>query len=47
MAHCPVVVVGGSEGVAKGPPHLVVGVDGSESSTTAMAWAFQEASLRG
>ncbi|MGW5398131.1 universal stress protein [Streptomyces sp. NPDC003952] len=47
QAHCPVVVVGGSEGVPKGPPHLVVGVDGSEASKTAMALAFQEASLRG
>ncbi|MFJ7265316.1 universal stress protein [Streptomyces sp. NPDC099050] len=47
QAHCPVVVVEGSEGIAQSPPHLVVGVDGSESSKTAMALAFQEASLRG
>ncbi|MER6250414.1 universal stress protein [Streptomyces sp. NPDC001584] len=47
QAQCPVVVVGGSERFAQGSPHLVVGVDGSESSKTAMAMAFQEASLRG
>ncbi|MET3982801.1 universal stress protein [Streptomyces sp. PvR034] len=47
QAHCPVVVVAGSEGTAKGPAHLVVGVDGSEASKTAMGLAFQEAALRG
>ncbi|WIY00460.1 universal stress protein [Amycolatopsis mongoliensis] len=42
-AHCPVVVVRGSESV-DGP--VVVGADGSPLSEAAIAWAFEEASVR-
>ncbi|WP_372661315.1 universal stress protein [Amycolatopsis kentuckyensis] len=42
-AHCPVVVVRGTESV-DGP--VVVGADGSPLSEAAIAWAFEEASLR-
>ncbi|MGW3960618.1 universal stress protein [Amycolatopsis sp. NPDC005003] len=42
-AHCPVVVVRGNESV-DGP--VVAGVDGSPLSEAAIAWAFEEASLR-
>ncbi|MFG2867437.1 universal stress protein [Streptomyces sp. NPDC048338] len=45
-ARCPVVVVGDSEHVTQDPPYLVVGVDGSESSRAALAFAFEEAGLR-
>ncbi|ROQ26310.1 nucleotide-binding universal stress UspA family protein [Streptomyces sp. PanSC19] len=45
-AHCPVVVVGDAEHVTRETPYLVVGVDGSESSRAALAWAFEEADLR-
>ncbi|MFG2658741.1 universal stress protein [Streptomyces sp. NPDC048425] len=47
QARCPVVVVGDAEHVTQEPPYLVVGVDGSESSSAALALAFEEASLRG
>ncbi|AWZ03416.1 MULTISPECIES: universal stress protein [unclassified Streptomyces] len=47
QAHCPVVVVRGPERTAQTPAHIVVGVDGGESSKTAMALAFQEAALHG
>ncbi|MFG1643542.1 universal stress protein [Amycolatopsis sp. NPDC049252] len=42
-AHCPVVVVRGSESV-DGP--VVVGTDGSPLSEAAIGWAFEEASIR-
>ncbi|MCX2180075.1 universal stress protein [Streptomyces sp. SKN60] len=45
-ARCPVVVVGDAEHVTQATPYLVVGVDGSESSRAALAWAFEEADLR-
>ncbi|MFF0473996.1 universal stress protein [Streptomyces sp. NPDC004284] len=45
-ARCPVVVVGDAEHITQETPHLVVGVDGSESSRAALAWAFEEADLR-
>ena len=44
-AHCPVVVVRGDLPDPTGP--VVVGVDGSPTSETALAWAFEEASSRG
>ncbi|MEV7414529.1 universal stress protein [Streptomyces sp. NPDC089919] len=46
-AKCPVVVVGDAEHVTQQPPYLVVGVDGSAHSQAALAFAFEEASLRG
>ncbi|MEU3744169.1 MULTISPECIES: universal stress protein [Streptomyces] len=46
QAHCPVVVVGDAEHVTQETPYLVVGIDGSESSRAALAWAFEEADLR-
>ncbi|GHG06904.1 universal stress protein [Streptomyces filamentosus] len=46
QARCPVVVVGDAEHITHDPPHLVVGVDGSESSRAALAFAFEEADLR-
>ncbi|MGW2177557.1 universal stress protein [Streptomyces sp. NPDC001732] len=45
-APCPVVVVRTPEHTAVHPPTLVVGVDGSESSREAVAFAAEEASLR-
>ncbi|WP_432845035.1 universal stress protein [Amycolatopsis sp. CA-161197] len=42
-AHCPVVVVRGAENV-DGP--VVVGCDGSPLSEAAIAWGFEEASIR-
>ncbi|MFG3344183.1 universal stress protein [Streptomyces sp. NPDC048018] len=45
-ARCPVVVVGDAEHVTQATPCLVVGIDGSESSRAALAWAFEEADLR-
>ncbi|HKN52426.1 MAG TPA: universal stress protein [Amycolatopsis sp.] len=42
-AHCPVVVVRGTE-TPDGP--VVVGVDGSPLSEAAIAWGFEEASMR-
>ncbi len=44
-AHCPVVVVRGDQPDSAGP--VVVGVDGSPTSETALAWAYEEASSRG
>ncbi|MEU2508971.1 universal stress protein [Streptomyces sp. NPDC007863] len=46
QARCPVVVVGDAEHTTQDPPYLVVGVDGSESSRAALAFAFEEADLR-
>ncbi|WP_406134206.1 universal stress protein [Streptomyces zaomyceticus] len=45
-ADCPVVVVRAPEHTAVHPPALVVGVDGSESSQAAVAFAVEEASMR-
>ena len=45
-AHCPVVVVrptGESDGLLQPSDRIVVGVDGSPSSTDALRWAFSEA----
>ena len=48
QASCPVVVVRGSEpdGTAPPPEPVVVGVHGSPTSEAAVAFAFEEASLR-
>ncbi|MFE6458038.1 universal stress protein [Streptomyces cinereoruber] len=46
-AACPVVVVRAPEPTAVHPPTLVVGVDGSASCRAAVAFAVEEASLRG
>ncbi|MEU3397114.1 universal stress protein [Streptomyces filamentosus] len=46
QARCPVVVVGDAEHITQDPSYLVVGVDGSESSRAALAFAFEEADLR-
>ncbi|MFF8841035.1 universal stress protein [Streptomyces sp. NPDC015130] len=45
-ARCPVAVVGDAEHLTQETPYLVVGVDGSEFSRAALAWAFEEADLR-
>ncbi|MFD3992985.1 universal stress protein [Streptomyces sp. NPDC058583] len=45
-ADCPVVVVRAPEHPSVHPPALVVGVDGSEACREAVAFAFEEASLR-
>ncbi|MEV0412884.1 universal stress protein [Streptomyces sp. NPDC050448] len=47
QAACPVVVVGDAEHVSRQPPYVVVGIDGSESSTAALAFAYEEADIRG
>jgi nucleotide-binding universal stress UspA family protein len=44
-AHCPVAVVRGDRPDPAGP--VVVGVDGSPTSESALAWAYEEASFRG
>ncbi|GAA4931707.1 universal stress protein [Streptomyces coeruleoprunus] len=46
-AECPVVVVAEPERIPRGPAHLVVGIDGSEACRAALAFALEEASLRG
>ncbi|MFI8260926.1 universal stress protein [Streptomyces sp. NPDC085665] len=47
QAHCPVVVVGDAEHISQQPPYIVAGTDGSASATAALAFAFDEADLRG
>lgn len=46
-AVCPVMVVHGSPDAHPERKRVVVGVDGSESSATALEWAVEEARLRG
>lgn len=46
-AHCPVVVVRGLRAPAADDASVVVGVDGSESSALAIAYAFEQARSRG
>ncbi|MDH6124040.1 universal stress protein [Kitasatospora sp. GP82] len=46
QALCPVVVVHGPEHITQESPYLVVGVDGSASSTAAVDFAFDAAALR-
>ncbi|MFB6578481.1 universal stress protein [Streptomyces sp. NPDC056402] len=47
QARCPVVVVGDAEHISQQPPYVVAGIDGSPSATAALAFAFDEADLRG
>ncbi|QES47056.1 universal stress protein [Streptomyces venezuelae] len=47
QAACPVVVVGDADHITQQPPYFVVGIDGSAASATALAFAFDEADLRG
>ncbi|MFJ3722781.1 universal stress protein [Streptomyces sp. NPDC090045] len=47
QARCPVVVVGDAEHISQQPPYVVVGIDGSASATASLAFAFDEADLRG
>ncbi|MGW6691328.1 universal stress protein [Streptomyces sp. NPDC054961] len=47
QARCPVVVVGDSEHISQQPPYVVAGIDGSATATSALAFAFDEADLRG
>lgn len=46
-ATCPVMVVHGTPGARAAHDRVVVGVDGSEPSATALGWAVEEARLRG
>ena len=46
-AHCPVVVVRALRAPAAADASVVVGVDGSESSALAIAYAFEQARSRG
>ena len=45
-AHCPVVVIDGSNGQTVGTRGVVVGVDGSSGSELALGYAFEQASRR-
>lgn len=47
QARCPVVVVGDVEHISRQPPYVVAGVDGGASAAAALAFAFDEADLRG
>ncbi|MEW2582939.1 universal stress protein [Streptomyces virginiae] len=47
QARCPVVVVGDAEHVTQQPPYIIAGIDGSASANDALAFAFDEADLRG
>ncbi|MFE5207015.1 universal stress protein [Streptomyces sp. NPDC056600] len=47
QARCPVAVIGDAEHGSRTAPFLVVGVDGSEASRAALAFAAEEAHLRG
>lgn len=47
QADCPVVVVGDAEHISQQPPYVVAGIDGSASATAALAFAVDEADLRG
>ncbi|MFJ6783305.1 universal stress protein [Streptomyces virginiae] len=47
QAPCPVVVVGDAEHISQQPPYVVAGIDGSATATNALAFAFDEADLRG
>ncbi|MFF5338460.1 universal stress protein [Streptomyces sp. NPDC013181] len=46
QAPCPVAVVGEAEHSTQNPPYVVVGVDGSEPSLSALAFALEEADVR-
>jgi nucleotide-binding universal stress UspA family protein len=46
-AHCPVIVARASKEHTAAGPRVIVGVDGSECSERAVAFAFEEASGRG
>ncbi|OII70532.1 MULTISPECIES: universal stress protein [unclassified Streptomyces] len=46
-ASCPVAVVADEPRTPRGPAHLVVGIDGSEPSRAALAFALEEAQLLG
>ncbi|WP_342775390.1 universal stress protein [Streptomyces tateyamensis] len=46
-ASCPVVVVRDPEHITQQPAYLVVGVDGSPASQSAVDYAFEAAALRG
>lgn len=46
-AHCPVIVVRTSKEHTPTGPRIVVGTDGSQHAERAVAFAFEEASLRG
>jgi nucleotide-binding universal stress UspA family protein len=47
QAPCPVVVVGDAPHTTQQPPYVVVGIDGSPASVTALHYALDAADLRG